>query len=136
MVKLPDDYISRKAEILTKFRQVLDSHMDDFIAGRINKMYGIKELAEILCLHPGHLSKVIKLEAGNHACYFYEQRILQEVIKLLADPALSIKNIAHKMDYDVCLIAAGMQKTVKLFFCASRRLEQRRPWTGQLERIS
>ncbi len=101
MPGLPDDYISRKAEILAKFRQVLDSHMDDFVAGRVKKMYGIKELAEILCLHPGHLSKVIKLEAGNHACYFYEQRILQEVIKLLADPALSIKNIAHKMDYDV-----------------------------------
>jgi len=64
------------------------SHIDDFMAGRVNKMYELKEIADIMCLHPVHLSKVIKLETGHHACYFYEQRILLEAKKLLTDTAL------------------------------------------------
>ena len=44
---------------------------------------------------------MIKLETGHHACYFYEQRILLEAKKLLADRTLSIGTIAHMMDYDV-----------------------------------
>lgn len=101
MAKIPDDYISRKTEILTRFKQVLESHMDDLMAGRIEKMYEIKEIADILCVHPVHLSKMIKLETGHHACYFYEQRILLEAKKLLADTTLPIGMIAHKLDYDV-----------------------------------
>lgn len=101
MVKLPDIYSSRKAEIVAQFNDVLENHMNDFMAGRVNKMYELKEIADIICLHPGHLSKVIKLETGHHACYFYEQRILQEAKRLLIDTALPIKIIAHTLDYDV-----------------------------------
>jgi len=101
MVKIPDVYISRKAEIVAQFKQVLESHMNDFMAGRVNKMYGLKEIADIICLHPIHLSNVIKLETGHHACYLYEQRILLEAKNLLADKTLPIGKIAHTLDYDV-----------------------------------
>ena len=101
MARIPDEYVSRKAEILAQFKQVLEKHLDDLMAGRIDKMLEIKEIADILCLHPVHLSKVIKLETGHHACYFYEQRILQEAKKLLANTTLPIGLIAHKLDYDV-----------------------------------
>jgi len=101
MAKIPDVYISRKAEIVAQFKQVLESHMNDFMAGRVNKMYELKEIADIICLHPSHLSKVIKLETGYHACFFYEQRILLEAKKLLHDRTLSICTIAHMLDYDV-----------------------------------
>lgn len=101
MVKIPDIYISRKAEILARFKAILESHMDDFMAGRIDKMYELKDIADIMSLHPVHLSKVIKLETGNHACYYYEKRILLEAKKLLADPVLPIGVIAYRLDYDV-----------------------------------
>lgn len=101
MAKLPEGYISRQAEIMARFKQMLDSHMDDFLAGRVDKMHELKDIAAIICLHPGHLSQVIKLETGHHACYFYEQRILLEAKKLLTDNELLIGIIAHKLDYDV-----------------------------------
>lgn len=101
MAKMAEVYVSRQAEILARFKQVLDSHLDDFLAGRIDKMYELKEIAAILCLHPGHLSQVIKLETGHHACHFYEQRILLEAKKLLTATALPIGIIAHQLDYDV-----------------------------------
>ncbi len=101
MAKIPDDYISRKAEIVAKFKQVVDSHLDDFMAGREEKMFGMQEIADIIGLHPVHMSKVIKLETGHHACYFYEQRILSDAKKLLADKTLAIGAIARILDYDV-----------------------------------
>lgn len=97
MAKLPGSYVSRKAEIVARFKQVLDSHMDGFLAGRADKMHELKDIAAIVCLHPGHLSQVIKLETGHHACYFYEQRILLEAQKLLTGTALPIGIIAHKL---------------------------------------
>lgn len=101
IIKVPDIYVSRKAEIVAQFKQVLENHLDDFMAGRIDKMYELNEIAKIIGLHPVHLSKVIKLETGHHACYFYEQRILLEAKKLLNNTALPIGTIAYKLDYDV-----------------------------------
>ncbi len=101
MATIPKVYVSRQAEIAARFKQVLDSHMDDFLAGRVERMHELKEIADIICLHPGHLSKIIKLATGHHACYFYEQRILLEAKKLLTDPTVPIGAIARKLDYDV-----------------------------------
>ncbi len=97
----PDLPASRQAEIVAQFKQVLDSHLDDFMAGRVDKMYELKQIADMICLHPVHLSKVIKQETSHHACYLYEQRILLEAKKLLTDMDLPIGMIAHKLDYDV-----------------------------------
>jgi len=63
--------VSRNAKIVSQFRQILDGHLDDVMTGKADKMYEIKEIADMIGLHPGHLSKVIKLETGHHACYFY-----------------------------------------------------------------
>ena len=38
MAEIPDVYVSRKAEIVAQFRQILDSHLDDLTEGRIDKM--------------------------------------------------------------------------------------------------
>lgn len=85
----------------------MNSHLDDFLAGRIDKQYELKEIAAIIYLHPGHLSQVIKLETGHHACYFYEQRILLEAKKLLTATALPIGIIAHKLARNEALTKAG-----------------------------
>jgi AraC family transcriptional regulator of adaptative response / methylphosphotriester-DNA alkyltransferase methyltransferase len=101
MAILPQDYVSRQAEILTQFQQVVERHLDDFLAERVEKMYELHEIAALLCLHPGHLSKLIKLATGHHACHFYQQKIVLEAKKLLTSSKLPIGEIAHKLDYDV-----------------------------------
>lgn len=82
MANAPAVYVSRKAEILVRFKQVLESHLNDFMAGREDKIYELKEIADIICLHPVHLSKVIELETGHHACYFYVQIQVREILLL------------------------------------------------------
>lgn len=93
--------VSRNAAIVAQFKLILNSHLEDILAGRIEKMYEIKEIAQIMGIHSVHLSQVIKLETGHHACYFYEQRILLEAKRLLADTASPIGAIARMLDYDV-----------------------------------
>jgi len=99
-MKIPQKYLSRQAEITESFMQVMNKHMDDFMAGRAAEMFHIKDIASIMCLHPVHISNVIKLYTGFHPCHFYELRILREAKALLSDPALSISNVASRLTYD------------------------------------
>ena len=87
--------------LLLKPSGILNNHLDDFLLGKVEKMFEIKEIAAIVGIHPVHLSKVIKMQTGHHACYFYEQRILEEAKKLLSETALPIGEIARRLDYDV-----------------------------------
>ncbi len=99
-MKIPQKYLSRQAEITESFMQVMNKHMDDFMAGRVAEMFHIKDIASIMCLHPVHISNVIKLYTGFHPCHFYELRIAREAKTLLSDPSLSISNVASRLTYD------------------------------------
>lgn len=99
-MKIPQKYLGRQAEITQRFLEVLNNHMDDFMAGRAEDMLHIKDLAGIMCLHPVHVSNVIKLYTGFHPCHFYELRIMQEAKNLLADFSLSVSDVAGRLTYD------------------------------------
>jgi AraC-like DNA-binding protein len=99
-MKIPQKYMNRQAEITASFLQEMNKHLDDFMAGRVEEMFHLKDLAAIICLHPVHVSNVIKLYTGFHPCHFYELRILEEAKKLLSDPALSISDVAERLTYD------------------------------------
>jgi AraC family transcriptional regulator of adaptative response / methylphosphotriester-DNA alkyltransferase methyltransferase len=101
MAKLPQMYVSRQAEIVARFQQALNTHLDDFLAGRVEQLQTLTAIAASLCLHPGHLSQVIKVATGHHACHFYEQRLVLEAKRLLTDTPLPIGTIARQLDYDV-----------------------------------
>lgn len=99
-MNIPEKYESRQAEITGLFLEILNRYMDDFIAGRMEEMVSLKQIAAELFLHPIHVTNVIKLHTGNHPCHYYEIRILEEARKLLADPELTITEVAHKLTYD------------------------------------
>ena len=99
-MKIPQKYMNRQAEITASFLREMNKHLDDFMAGRVEEMFHLKDLAAIICLHPVHVSNVIKLYTGFHPCHFYELRILEEAKKLLSDPALSISDVAERLTYD------------------------------------
>lgn len=99
-MKIPQKYINRQAEITALFLEVMNKHLDDFIAGHAEEMLHLKDLAGMMYLHPVHVSNVVKLYTGHHPCYFYELRILEEAKKLLADQQLSITEVASRLTYD------------------------------------
>ncbi|WP_090102815.1 AraC family transcriptional regulator [Chitinophaga sp. CF118] len=99
-MKLPQKYMNRQAEITASFLEEMNKHIDDFMAGRVEEMFHLKDIAGIMCLHPVHISNVIKLHTGFHPCHFYEQRIVEEAKKLLSDNTLTIGDVATRLTYD------------------------------------
>lgn len=99
-MNIPIKYLNRQKEITEHFLYEMNKHMDDFMAGKVDNMLSLKEIAGIMCLHPVHISNVIKLDTGYHPCYFYELRILSEAKKLLANFSVTIGEVAHRLTYD------------------------------------
>ena len=97
---IPQKYLSRQAEISASFIRVLNQRMDEFMAGWLEDMGHIKDIAGVLCLHPTHVSAIVKAHTGHHPCYFFEQRILREAKTLLADPAATVSSVAGRLTYD------------------------------------
>jgi len=98
--KIPLKYLNRQSEITEIFLREMNKHMDDFMAGQVEEMLHLKDIAAIMCLHPVHISNVIKLYTGYHPCHYYELRIASEAKKLLADHSLSINEVAIRLTYD------------------------------------
>lgn len=102
---IPQRYRSRQAKITASFLRVMNQQMDDFMAGRVEEMGHIKDIAGVLCLHPTHVSAIVKAHTGHHPCYFFEQRILREAKALLATPAASVSSVASRLTYDAANFA-------------------------------
>ena len=98
--KVPLKYLNRQDEITVLFLKEMNKHLDDFMAGRVEEMFHLKDIARMMFLHPVHVSNVVKLHTGHHPCYFYELRILEEAKMLLADLNLTIGAVASKLSYD------------------------------------
>jgi AraC-like DNA-binding protein len=108
---IPQQYLSRQAEISATYIDVMNQRMDDFMAGRLEEMGHIRDIASVMCLHPTHVSAIVKAHTGHHPCYFFELRILQEAKTLLADPTASVSSVAGRLTYE----ASNFAKFFKLY---------------------
>jgi AraC-like DNA-binding protein len=108
---IPQQYLSRQAEISAAYIDVMNQRMDDFMAGRLEEMGHIRDIASVMCLHPTHVSAIVKAHTGHHPCYFFELRILQEAKTLLADPTASVSSVAGRLTYE----ASNFAKFFKLY---------------------
>ena len=100
MSKIPKKYIDRKEEISKQFLEEIEKNLDDILNERTDKMHEIKDIASILCIHPVHLSNTVKLYTGQKPCFFFEKRIMEEAKKMMANPDLSIAEIARRLTFD------------------------------------
>jgi AraC-like DNA-binding protein len=92
--------MQRSEEIFKDYLRLLDRHLEDVLAGNVEKMFELREIASRLFIHPTHLSNVIKALTGKHPCFFYEHKILDLAKDLLQDPDNSINEVARKLTYD------------------------------------
>ena len=80
---------ARQHEITSDYLSEIDKHLSDIVEGRATEMFEIKEFADILHIHPTHLSNTIKLTTGHHPCFYFEQKNEE-----------SISAIATRLTYD------------------------------------
>lgn len=91
---------SRKDEITSAYLKALDDHLADIVEGRTADMKEINEIAELLYIHPTHLSNTVKLATGKSACYFYEHKIIEIAKTLLQQRTRSVTSVAYQLTYD------------------------------------
>jgi len=91
---------ARQREIVKQYIAELDKHIADLKNGNAESTYEIRDLAEILHIHPRHLSNTIRRVLGKSACALYEERLMSISRELLANTDLPIAQIANRLTYD------------------------------------
>lgn len=91
---------SRQKEIVRQYTTELDKHILELKAGQVEVMYEIRDLANLLHIHPVHLSNTIKVVTGKSACDLFEERLVKLSKELIATTSLSIGEIARQLTYD------------------------------------
>lgn len=97
---IPHKILSRKDEITTTFFELLENHISDILAGKVERMFKIKDFAELLHIHPTHFSNTIKLTTGYSPCHFAEERTMDEARKLLSETSMSITQISYRLTFN------------------------------------
>lgn len=90
----------RSKEITTNFLSELDKHMQDLRTGKAEKTFEVQEIAEILHIHPTHLSNTIKEELKRSPCDIYEEKLMEVARDLILTTDLSIAVIARQLSFD------------------------------------
>lgn len=91
---------ARKKEIVEEYIRELDKHIADIKAGKVEEPLEIRGFADILHIHPVHLSHTVKEVTGKSTCDLYEERLVRISKELLLETNLPISQIAMQLTYD------------------------------------
>ena len=107
---IPKKILARQHEIFADYLRELDKHLDDIVNERVVDMFEIRDFAEILHIHPTHLTNTIKLTTGKPPCFFFEEKIMT-IAKDMIQQHKPIKEVAFKLTFD----ASNFTKFFKRF---------------------
>jgi AraC family transcriptional regulator of adaptative response / methylphosphotriester-DNA alkyltransferase methyltransferase len=128
---LPKKIQARQYEITADFLKEIDKHLLAIVEGRAIEMFEIRDFANILHIHPRHLSNTIKQTTGNAPCYYFEEKILNIAKAMLEKNEASINSIATLLTYDPSNFTKFFKrftgqtpKSYREAFLSSQRLEK------------
>ncbi|HYC87033.1 MAG TPA: helix-turn-helix transcriptional regulator [Chryseosolibacter sp.] len=90
----------RQKEIVTDYLAALERHVTDLKAGRATHSYEIRDFADILHIHPRHLSNTLHQVLGKSPCDLYEERLMEVARELLNNTRIPIGQIAAQLFFD------------------------------------
>ncbi|MGG7467526.1 helix-turn-helix domain-containing protein [Chryseobacterium arthrosphaerae] len=94
------DKMKRSEEITRRYFAFLEKHIQEVIAGTVPEFLELNEIAGELAVSHKHLTDTIKKETGQHPCYFYDEKIIEEAKKMLVISDHSVAEIARIFTYD------------------------------------
>lgn len=100
MRETDNDLLKRSREITERYFQFLDGHIADVVAGKVTDFMEINQIANALFISHQHLTDTLQKETGNHPCYFYDFKIVEQAKKMLAESDQSVSQIAKTLTYD------------------------------------
>lgn len=92
--------LNRSKEITKNYFQFLDKHIADVVSGNSDLFLEINQIASKLFISHKHLTDTVQKETGNHPCYFYDLKIIDEAKKMLSESDKSVSEIARILTYD------------------------------------
>lgn len=100
MNEINNDILKISKEITENYFQFLDQHISNVISGEVQEFLEINKIADLLFISHKHLTDTIQKEMGNHPCYFYDLKIINEAKKMLLQTDKSVSEIARILTYD------------------------------------
>lgn len=99
-MKIPQKFFARQHEIAADYLKELDKHLDDIVSGRTTVMFEVRDFADLIHVHPTHLSNTIKSATGHSPCFFFEERLMEISKSMLQNVSMPIAEIARTLTYD------------------------------------
>lgn len=90
----------RPNEITDYFYEVLDKHLQDIVSGKADNYLEIQEIADILHIHPTHLSNTIKETTGKSPCDICNEKTIDLAKQLLKNPDMTVSEVAITLTYE------------------------------------
>jgi len=107
---IPKKILARQHEITADYLKELDKHLDDVLHERVVEMFEIRDFAEILHIHPTHLTNTVKLVTGKSPCWFFEDKLMT-ISKEMLRNNVPVNQVAFKLTFD----ASNFTKFFKRF---------------------
>ena len=90
----------RQQQLVDNYVRALDNHISDLRTGKVQETLEIRDFADLLHVHPGHLSNTIQNVLGQSPCDLYENKLVELAKQLLLTTDFSIGEIARQLTYD------------------------------------
>ncbi|RQP10460.1 MAG: AraC family transcriptional regulator [Parapedobacter sp.] len=90
----------RSKEITENYFQFLDKHISEVVSGEVSDFMEINQIASELFVSHTHLTDTVQKETGNHPCYFYDLKIIEQAKKMLSESNKSVSEIARILTYN------------------------------------
>lgn len=92
--------MKRSEEITRQYFTFLDKHIQDVISGTVPEFMELNEIAGALAVSHKHLTDTVKKETGQHPCFFYDEKIIEQAKNTLITTHKSVAEIARIFTYD------------------------------------
>jgi AraC-like DNA-binding protein len=100
-MKTPEqEPLKRSEEITQSYFQFLDRHIAEVVSGKLLDFMEINEIASQLFVSHKHLTDTVQKETGNHPCYFYDLKIIEQAKRMLIESDSSVAEVAKILTYD------------------------------------
>lgn len=100
-MKTPEqELLKRSEEITQNYFQFLDRHIAEVVSGKLLDFMEINEIASQLFVSHKHLTDTVQKETGNHPCYFYDLKIIEQAKRMLVESDKSVAEVAKTLTYD------------------------------------
>lgn len=90
----------RAIEITKEFNSILDNHLEKIIQGKVDDFLEIHDVAEMMHIHPTHLSNTIKETTGKSPCDICNEKTINIAKHLLSNPEKTISDVAFRLTFD------------------------------------